>query len=94
MPTRSTLNTLKNSNPNKFNTINHLPMGAIRQVRMVVDIMLGDRFFKTFRGMVDSHPIMIGGGECEWCVTEDDLAKAILAKYPSLENKSYQTFIV
>lgn len=36
--------------------------GAIRTAKMKFDIMIGDRFFATSRGMVNTHPVMAEGG--------------------------------
>lgn len=67
--------------------------GATRQKRIVCDIMIGDRFYKTFRGYVNTHPCIDEEIGCIWKSDEEDIHKAILAKYPSLKNKNYKLYI-
>lgn len=64
--------------------------GAIRTVKMKFDIMIGDRFFATFRGMVNTHPVMAEGGRCIWAFGEDDINDAVYARYPSLQRRNFQ----
>lgn len=64
--------------------------GATRLVRIVCDIMIGERFFATFRGMVPQHPYMGRHGECNWGVDGEDVCAAIVERYPSLRKKEYR----
>lgn len=65
-------------------------MGATRQQHVIADIMIDDRFCKTFRGYVPSKPMLMANGSCSWRVSSQDLKSAIIAKWPSLANKNFE----
>ena len=61
--------------------------GATRQQHVRCDIMIGEKFSRTFRGYISTRPSIDENGGCVWRVNDNDLRKAIFAKWPSLENK-------
>lgn len=65
----------------------------MRQQRMVVDLMEGDYYYATWRGMVDVHPEP-HRGKALWVASESDLIDAISKNYPSVLKKKYQLVIV
>lgn len=67
-------------------------MRTTRQQRINVDIMIGDRFFATFRGNVNTTPVMAPDGRCEWLTDLEAINAAILERYPSFANKKYQIY--
>lgn len=55
---------------------------------MTIDIMIGDRYFNTFRGNVNTMPVVCDGAEV-WMADMNDIRQAVMKRFTSLEGKEF-----